>query len=82
MSYTMGSHAAHVALGHYVPGPLNPPEYYYEPRTLPCGCSEEDCDGFDCGNGIPEVPTDYDEFVGNEVDPQSVAQYGGEHESP
>jgi hypothetical protein len=49
-----------VALANYTPGPLNPPEYYYEPRTLDCGHSEEDCDGRECG--YPgEPPADYDE---------------------
>jgi hypothetical protein len=38
-----------VKLANHVPGPLNPPEYYYEPRVLPCGHSEEDCDSIECG---------------------------------
>jgi hypothetical protein len=53
-----------VALANHVPGPLNPPEYYYEPRTLECGHSEEDCDGRACGHRSDEVPADYDDFVG------------------
>lgn len=49
-----------IALANHVPGPLNPPEYDYEPRTLDCGHSEEDCDGVACG--YPgEPPEDYDE---------------------
>lgn len=51
------------------PGPLNPPEYYYEPRTLACGHSEEDCDGTACGYRDPdEVPDDYDDWRGVNTD--------------
>lgn len=46
-------------------GPANPPEYYYEPRTLECGHSEEDCDGVECGyRASDEVPADYDDWMG------------------
>jgi hypothetical protein len=46
-------------------GPANPPEFYYEPRILACGCSEEDCNGLDCGrNPMREVPADYEFWLG------------------
>jgi hypothetical protein len=54
------------ALANYVPGPLNPPEFYYEPRILECGCSESDCNGVDCGrNPMREVPADYEFWLGD-----------------
>ncbi len=47
-------------------GPANPPEYYYEPKTLACGHSEEDCDGVECG--YPgDVPVDYDDWLGRNL---------------
>jgi hypothetical protein len=30
-------------------GPTLPRDYYWEPRILDCGHSEEDCDGIECG---------------------------------
>lgn len=45
-----------VKLANYVPGPLNPRSYYYEPGIFPCGCSEEDTDGLDCGHGHINYP--------------------------
>lgn len=78
MSWSLPSgYHTQVALANYVPGPLNPPDYYWEPRILDCGHSEEDCDGIECGNGIPEVPADYDFWQG--VNP---GQYDPDPDSP
>lgn len=44
-------------------GPADPPECI--PRILDCGCSEEDCDGQECGRApLREVPADYEFWLG------------------
>jgi hypothetical protein len=52
-----------VGLANYV-GAVNPPSYYWEPETLACGHSEEDCDGIVCGLVAVAPPEDYDDWLG------------------
>lgn len=37
-------------------GPAEPASYYYVAEHFPCGCSEEDTDGIDCGHAEINFP--------------------------
>ena len=56
-------------------GPANPPSYYYVAQILPCGHSEEDCDGRECGYWDGEVPPDYDFWLGTTPGREAELQY-------
>jgi hypothetical protein len=55
-------------------GPAEPREY--EPQMLECGCSEEDCDGFECGHSpYYDMPEDYHFWQGTTPEREAELQY-------